>query len=55
MGPFGKTPVEKVQDKVGQGDVKSLASTGLSALVVLGGVTAASAVVSAIRSRGPKS
>jgi hypothetical protein len=52
MRPFGKSPAEKVQEKVVPGDVRALAAGGLSALVVLGGVTAASAVVSAIRSRG---
>lgn len=43
-----KPPVEKAVSKV---DVKAVATTGLSALVVMGGLTAASAVVSAIRSK----
>lgn len=49
---FWKKPQETVPDKVVPGDLKSLATAGLSALAVLGGVTAASAAVSAIRSRG---
>ena len=44
-----KSSVEKVASMV---DVKAVATTGLSALAVMGGLTAASAVVSAIRSRG---
>ena len=36
-------------------DVKAVATTGLSTLVVMGGLTAASAVVSAIRSKGTAS
>jgi hypothetical protein len=47
-----KSPVEKVAGMV---DVKAVATTGLSALAVMGGVAAASAVVSAIRSKGAAS
>jgi len=47
-----KSPTEKVQSKL---DAKTAATTGLSALVVMGGLTAVSAVVSAIRSRGAAS
>jgi len=43
-----KSPVEKVASMV---DVKAVATTGLSTLAVMGGLAAASAVVSAIRSK----
>jgi hypothetical protein len=51
MGLLTKSPVEKVQEKAGRLDVKTIATSGVSALVVMGGVTAASAVVSALRSK----
>lgn len=51
MKLFGKSAPEQVVSKAGHADVKTMVTSGVTALAVMSAVTAASAVVSALRSK----